>query len=47
VVLGVLLPTHQVLADTLGDGVSVNDISFNTEFPYLAYPTSGSDPSPH
>ena len=47
VVLGALLPTHQALADTIGDGVDANDVSFNTEFPYLAYPSSGSDPSPH
>ncbi len=47
VVLGVLLPDHQAIADTIGDGVDANDASFNTEFPYLAYPHSGSDPSPH
>ena len=46
VVLGALLPTHQALADTIGDGVDASDVSFNTEFPYLAYPSSGSDPSP-
>jgi len=47
VVLGVLLPNHQAIADTIGDGVDVNDVSFNTEFPYVAYPHSGSDVDPH
>jgi hypothetical protein len=47
VVLGVLLPTHQPIAETIGDDVDNNDVSFNTEFPFLAYPHSGSDPSPH
>jgi hypothetical protein len=46
-ILGVLLPNHQPLADTLGDGVNANDVAFNTTFPYLGYPTSGSAPSPH
>jgi hypothetical protein len=31
----------------LGDGVNSNDVSFTSTFPYLAYPHSGSDPSPH
>ena len=44
-VLGVLLPNHQALADTIGDGVNHNDVSFNTAFPYVAYPHSGSDTS--
>ena len=47
VVLGVLLPEHQTLADTIGDGVDANDVSFNASFPYLAHPHAGSDPAPH
>jgi hypothetical protein len=47
VVLGVLLPNHQAVADTIGDGVDGNDVSFNTQFPYVAYPHSGSDADPH
>jgi hypothetical protein len=47
VVLGVLLPNHQAIADTIGDGVDANDVSFNTHFPYVAYPHSGSDADPH
>jgi len=47
VVLGVLLPNHQAIADTIGDGVDANDISFNAQFPYVAYPHSGSDTDPH
>ena len=47
VVLGVLLPNHQAIADTIGDGVGVNDVPFNTGFPYVAYPHSGSDADPH
>jgi Domain of unknown function (DUF4331) len=47
VVLGVLLPNHQAIADTIGDGVDANDVSFNTEFPYVAYPHSGSNADPH
>jgi hypothetical protein len=47
VVLGVLLTPHQALADTIGDGVDANDVSFLSSFPYVAYPHSGSDPSPH
>jgi hypothetical protein len=47
VVLGVLLPNHQAIADTIGDGVDANDVSFNTQFPYVAYPHSGSDADPH
>jgi hypothetical protein len=31
----------------LGDGVDANDKPFRTAFPYLALPTSGSDPNPH
>ncbi len=46
-VLGVLLPGHQAIADTIGDGVDANDVAFNTEFPYVGYPHSGSDPDPH
>jgi hypothetical protein len=47
VVLGVLLPDHQALADTIGDGVDANDVPFLNAFPYVAYPSSGSDTSPH
>jgi hypothetical protein len=47
VVLGVLLANHQAIADTIGDGVDANDVSFNTQFPYVAYPHSGSDADPH
>ena len=47
VVLGVLLPDHQALADTIGDGVDANDVPFLNAFPYVAYPASGSDTSPH
>ncbi len=47
VVLGVLLPDHQALADTIGDGVDANDLPFNSSFPYVAYPTAGSDADPH
>jgi hypothetical protein len=47
VVLGVLLPSHQAIADTISDGAQVNDVSFNTAFPYLAYPHSGSNAAPH
>ena len=47
VVLGVLLTPHQALADTIGDGVDANDVSFLSSFPYVAYPHSGSDASPH
>jgi hypothetical protein len=31
----------------LGDGVSVDDKSFSSTFPYVSLPTRGSDPSPH
>jgi hypothetical protein len=47
VVLGVLLTPHQALADTIGDGVDANDVSFLGSFPYVAYPHSGSDAAPH
>jgi hypothetical protein len=43
----VLLPNHQALADTIGDGVHANDVPFLDAFPYVAYPSSGSDTSPH
>jgi len=46
-VLGVLLPDHQALADTIGDGVNTNDVPFQGSFPYVGYPHSGSDPAPH
>jgi len=45
--MGVLLPDHDPDAETLGDGVNQNDKPFQSEFPYLAYPHSGSDPNPH
>lgn len=47
VVLGVLLPDHEPIAETIGDGVDQNDKSFRDEFPYVALPHSGSDPDPH
>lgn len=47
VVLGVLLPDHQDIAETIGDGVDANDKPFNAQFPYVAYPTSGSEAAPH
>ena len=31
----------------LADGVNANDKPFQASFPYLAGPTSGSDPAPH
>jgi len=31
----------------LSDGVNANDKTFLSSFPYLAYPTSGSNPNPH
>jgi hypothetical protein len=46
-VLGVLLPDHQAIADTIGDGVDSNDVPFLDSFPYVAYPHSGSDADPH
>ena len=42
-----VLPNHQAIAETIGDGVDTNDVSFNTQFPYVAYPHSGSDADPH
>jgi Domain of unknown function (DUF4331) len=47
VVLGVLLPTHEPIAETIGDAVDANDVAFNSAFPYVAYPHSGSDATPH
>lgn len=47
VVEGVLLPKHSAGADTLGDGVNTNDVPFLNAFPYVAYPHSGSDATPH
>jgi hypothetical protein len=47
VMLGVLLPDHESIADTIGDGVDSNDVQFNDTFPYLGYPHPGSDPTPH
>ena len=46
-VLGVLLPDHQAIADTIGDGVNTNDVPFRSSFPYVGYPHSGSDVDPH
>jgi len=47
VVEGFLLPGHDPFVDTLGDGVNRNDVPFQNDFPYVAYPHHGSDPSPH
>jgi uncharacterized protein DUF4331 len=47
VVLGVLLPDHEMIAETIGDGVNENDVPFNAQFPYVAFPHSGSDGDPH
>jgi hypothetical protein len=47
VVLGVLLPDHKPIAETIGDGVDANDVAFTDTFPYVAYPHSGSDADPH
>jgi hypothetical protein len=47
VVLGVLLGQNTPLSETIGDGVFVNDVPFNSGFPYVAYPHSGSDVDPH
>jgi hypothetical protein len=47
VVMGVLIPGHDTDADGLADGVDENDAAFLSEFPYVAYPHSGSDPDPH
>ncbi|MGZ8566316.1 MAG: DUF4331 domain-containing protein [Actinomycetota bacterium] len=46
-VMGVLLADHDPAAETLGDGVDTNESPFLSHFPYVAYPHSGSDPSPH
>ena len=43
VVEGVLIPGHDPAADTLADGVNSNDVAFQSSFPYLALPHSGSD----
>jgi hypothetical protein len=47
VVEGVLLPDHNPAADTLGDGVDANELSFRSSFPYVALPHAGSNPAPH
>jgi Domain of unknown function (DUF4331) len=47
VAMGVLLPSHDAAADTLGDGVNANESSFLSQFPFVAYPHSGSDADPH
>jgi hypothetical protein len=47
VVMGVLIPGHDTDADGLADGVGNNDVSFLSEFPYVAYPHSGSNADPH
>ncbi|HEX9313531.1 MAG TPA: DUF4331 domain-containing protein [Actinomycetota bacterium] len=43
VVEGVLIPGHDPAADGLADGVNANDVPFQSSFPYLALPHSGSD----
>jgi hypothetical protein len=47
VVLGVLIGANEPLSSSIGDGVSSNDVSFNTDFPYVAYPHAGSDANVH
>jgi hypothetical protein len=47
VVEGVLLPGHPAIVDSLGDGVNANDVPFQSDFPYIAYPHHGSDADPH
>jgi Domain of unknown function (DUF4331) len=47
VVEGVLIDGHDPAADTLGDGVDVNDAAFFPHFPYVALPHAGSDSDPH
>ena len=39
---GVLLPTHDAAAETLGDGVNGNALPFRTVFPYVALPNEDS-----
>jgi hypothetical protein len=47
VMLGVLLPSHDPIAESIGDDVGANDVKFTETFPFLAYPHAGSDPTPH
>jgi hypothetical protein len=47
VVLGVLLPDHEPIAEAIGDGVDANDVPFNDSFPYVGFPHAGSDADPH
>jgi len=47
VVEGVLIPGHDPTVDVLTDGVDQNDGAFQSIFPYLAVPHSGSNASPH
>jgi hypothetical protein len=47
VVEGVLIPGHDPVVDQLTDGVDANDLGFQSAFPYLALPHSGSNASPH
>ncbi len=47
VVEGVLIPGHDPTVDVLTDGVDQNDEAFQSTFPYLAVPHSGSHASPH
>jgi hypothetical protein len=47
VVEGALLPGHPAIVDALGDGVNANDVPFQGDFPYVAYPHHGSDADPH
>jgi hypothetical protein len=44
---GFLLPGHPAIVDTLGDGVNANEEPFESTFPYVQDPHSGSDTSPH
>ena len=46
-VMGVLLPDPDPAAETLGDLVDANEVAFNSTFPYVAEPHSGSDDDPH
>ncbi|MGH2555664.1 MAG: DUF4331 domain-containing protein, partial [Actinomycetota bacterium] len=47
VVEGVLIPGHDPIVEKLTDGVDKNDLAFQSAFPYLAQPHSGSNASPH
>jgi hypothetical protein len=45
VVEGILLPNPPSIVPMLGDGVNANDVPFESSFPYVALPHSGSDAS--